>query len=63
MSYKVGDIVELSDFGLLLWEVVRGVYYEHNNIRPCIRVVYWGCPPEVTLSDYVTTPLPKGRGF
>ena len=52
MSFDVGDIVEISGFNGLLWEVVEQSFYEHNSTRACVRVVYWGCPPEVKLDNH-----------
>ena len=56
--FSVGDIVELCAFGSLLWEVVEDVFFEIKPIQAAwnhpvanIRVVYWGCPPNVKLDS------------
>lgn len=66
MSVSVGDIVEINEFDQLLWEVVQGEFYEHNSIHSCVRVAYWGCPPDVQLQEWARDRLKNielGRAY
>ena len=52
MSYdpELGDIVEIEAFGALLWEVIEERYMPHASGIPCVKVTYWGHPPNTRLS-------------